>query len=373
MQVTFLDHNATTKLCDEALAKMTKAYKFPLNSASAHSFGKRGYSYVEEARNEIKTLLNGENYDIIFTGSATEASNQVLFKTQPKNLFFCKFEHSAVFECRPAHKNVTEIEALPSGLIDIADLEKKLEKITDGDFLVSVMLANNETGAIQPVKEIAKLVHKKGGLMHCDMVQALQKIDIDIEDLNVDFASISAHKINGPQGVGALLVRKGQNIDPLIHGGKQENYKRAGTTNVAGIAGFGAAAKISKAKGQIYQNEVRKLRDDLESQLKKVAGDDVKFFADGVERLPNTSYIGLKGIDSQTQLINLDLNRICVSAGPACSSGTMHGSKVLLAMNVEPEFASSAIRISLCDETTKDEVDHFIEIWTQFYTKIKEN
>lgn len=371
MQVTFLDHNATTKLCQEALDKMLKAYQAPLNSASAHSYGKRGHFFVEEARKEIKNLINAHSYDLIFTGSATEASNQAISKSTPKNVFFCKFEHSATFECRPKHKNITEIEITKDGLIDIEDLKAKISAITDGDFLVSLMLANNETGAIQPVKEVSKLVHQKGGLFHCDIVQALQKIDIDLEDINADFASISAHKINGPQGVGGLLVRKGLEIEPLIHGGKQENFKRAGTTNVAGIAGFGAAAKISKEKGKKYQGPVKELRDYLEKSLKEIAGDDVKFFCDNVDRLPNTSYIGMKNVDSQIQLINLDLNRICVSAGPACSSGVIQGSKVLNAMKVEKEFASSAIRVSLCDETTKDEVDYFIKVWSDFYYKIK--
>lgn len=373
MQITFFDNNATTKICNEALELMNKVYKFPLNSSSVHKYGKRGYSYVEQARDEVKNLLNAQNYDVIFTGSATEASNQVIFKSEPKTILYSKMEHSAVCECKPEDKKIIEIEVLKNGLIDVEDIKKKIEELNSSDFLVSVMLANNETGAIQPIKEIAKIVHAKGGIMHSDLVQAVGKIDIDIEDLNIDFASISAHKINGPQGVGALLVRKGLNIQPLIHGGGQEGYKRAGTTNVAGIAGFGAAAKISKAKPEIYKTKVKELRDYLEKSLKEIAGDDVEFFASKVERLPNTSYIAMKGVDSQTQLINLDLNRICVSAGPACSSGTQSGSKVLNAMKVSPEFSGSAIRVSFCEENTKEEINDFIKIWEDFYKKTKKN
>jgi cysteine desulfurase len=366
----YLDHNSTTKLAPEALAKMNEVYALPLNASANHTLGRQANKILDDARETLKTLLNAKNYEVIFTGSSTEATNTVMFGCDAKKILFCQFEHSSVYNCRPADKEIIEIEALENGLINIADLEKKLPN--DGNFLVSTMLANNETGAIQPIAEISKLVHQKGGLFHCDVVQAAGKIDVDLEKLNVDFASISAHKINGPQGVGALLIRKGLEIKPLIHGGKQEKSKRAGTSNVAGIAGFGEACKLAAKKISTYEN-VKKLRDFLETEIQKIAGDDVKIFATKVERLPNTSYIAMRNADAQTQLINFDLNKIYVSAGPACSSGTLTESRILKAMNIEPAFSTSAIRVSLNTENTKDEIEKFIKVWEEFFNRTRKN
>ncbi|MBM3580026.1 MAG: cysteine desulfurase [Alphaproteobacteria bacterium] len=357
----FLDYNATTKLAPEVLAKMVEAYQLPLNNSSTHQLGRQARKLVEEAREELQQLLNAQSYEVIFTGSSTEATNTAMFGTDVKKIFFSAIEHSSVYECRPQGKEIVEVKALSNGLIDLADLEKKLP--SDGKFLVCLMLANNETGAIQPVEEVARLVHQKGGLFHCDLVQAVGKIPVDLEKINADFASVSAHKLNGPQGVGALLVRKGLDIKPLIYGGKQEKSKRAGTTNIAGIAGFGMACKLATKS---YES-VKKLRDELESEIKKIGGDDVMIFATDVARLPNTSYIATRNRDAQTQIINFDLNNICVSAGPACSSGTSTESRILKAMGIAPEFSKSAIRVSMSLETTKDELASFITVWRKFY------
>ena len=232
------------------------------------------------------------------------------------------------------------------------------------------MLANSEVGTIQPVAEIAKLTHQKGGLIHCDVVQAAGKIEVDLEKLNVDFATISAHKINGPQGVGALLVRKGINLKPLILGGGQENSKRAGTINTAGIAGFGKACEIAKEKPAKYK-KIQELRDYLEQEIVKIAKDDIKIFGCDVKRLPNTSYLSLAYADAQAQLINFDLNNICVSAGSACSSGSSKASRVLKSIKATPDFIDSAVRVSLSTENTKEEIDKFISVWHEFYKRHK--
>jgi cysteine desulfurase len=369
MQMIYLDYNSTTKLAAEALAKMNEVYQLPLNNSSSHQLGRKATKLVEDARQELKNLINAQNYEVIFTGSSTEATNMLMFGADAKKIIFCEFEHSSVYNCRPENKEIIEVKALKNGLIDIEDFKNKIANL-DGNFLASVMLANNETGAIQPIEEIAKLVHQKGGLLHCDIVQAAGKIAIDLEKLNVDFASISAHKINGPQGVGALLIRKGLDIKPLIHGGKQEKSKRAGTTNIAGISGFGEACKLAAKKISLYEN-VKNLRDFLESEIKKITDEDAMIFSQEIARLPNTSYIATKNADSQTQLINFDLNGICVSAGPACSSGTLTASRILKAMGIEPAFSTSAIRVSLGIENTKDEIEKFIKVWSDFYKKIK--
>lgn len=366
----YFDYNATTKISAEALTKMLEVYQFPLNSSAVHQLGRKGNQFVEEARKELKNLLGARSYEVIFTSSATEATNTLMFGCKVNTILFTAIEHASVYECRPADKKVIEFNVLENGLVDVADLEQKLNTLPDSNFLVSVMLANNETGAIQPIEQISKLVHQKGGLFHCDIVQAVGKFEIDLEKLNVDFASVSAHKLNGPQGVGALLFRKGLDIKPLIYGGKQEKSKRAGTTNVAGIAGFGEACKQAKGKMAAYKN-VKKLRDFLESEIKKIGGSEVRFFADQVERLPNTSYIALRNADSQTQLINFDLNGICVSSGPACSSGAATASRALKAMKVTPDFSASAIRVSLSTDSTKEEVEKFIQVWGDFYQKTK--
>jgi len=368
--IIYFDHNSTTKLAASALAKMNEAYALPLNGSATHYFGRKGGKLVAEARQDLKNFLNAENYEVTFTASGTEATNMVIFGSSVSKILFSKIEHASVFNSRPKNVEIIEIESLPNGVIDVADLEQKLEQITDSNFLVSVMLANNESGALQPVEEISKIAHRKGGLIHTDIVQAVGKIAVDLEKLNVDFASISAHKINGPQGVGALLTRKGLDLKPIIFGGSQEKNKRAGTLNVAGIAGFGEACKLGKEKIATYK-EVEILRNFLESEISKVASNDVKIFATEVARLPNTSYISIKNSDSQTQLINFDLNGICVSAGPACSSGTLKESRILKAMRIGADFSQGAIRVSLGPDNTKEEVERFIKIWTEFYKKTK--
>lgn len=361
----FFDNNSTTRIAPEALAAMLEAYKLPLNSSSNHQLGRQGNKFVEEARAALKKLLNAENYEVIFTSSATEATNTVFFGSDVKKIIFSPIEHSSVYECRPQNKEIIEVKALENGLIDLVDLEKKLP--SDGNFLTSAMLANNETGAIQPVEEISQLTHQKGGLFHCDIVQAVGKIPVDLEKINADFASVSAHKFGGPQGVGALLIRKGLDVKPLILGSKQEKSKRAGTLNVAGIAGFGAACKLATRS---YES-VKKLRDELEEKIQKIAGANVKIFAKEVARLPNTSYIAARNCDAQTQMINFDLNGICVSTGPACSSGSTKESRVLKAMGVAPEFSTSAVRVSLGLENTQSEIEKFISVWQKFYEKNK--
>ena len=366
----YFDCNSTTKLASQALEKMNEAYQLPLNSSAIHNFGRIANKIVEDARSELKNLLNAENYEVIFTSSATEANNTTFFGLDVDLILFSKIEHVSVYNCRPENKKIIEIEVLANGLINFTDLEEKIETASNQKFLVSVMLANNETGAIQEIEKIAKLTHQKGGLIHCDIVQGVGKIEVDLEKLNIDFASVSAHKFNGPQGAAALLMRKGLDIKPLIYGGKQEKSKRSGTLNIAAIAGFGEACKLAKSKISNY-NEVTKLRDFLESEIQEIAGDDVIIFSKSIARLPNTSYIALKNADNQTQLINFDLNGILVSAGAACSSGSLIESRVLKAMQVGSEFSNSAIRVSLGFENNINEVKKFIQVWSEFYKRNK--
>ncbi len=370
MQIIYFDNNATTKIAPQVLVKMNETYQMPLNNSAVHYFGRLATKFIEDARKEVRKLLNAQNYEVIFGSSATEATNTLFQGCNAKKILISQIEHASAYSCRPHEKEVSEIKVLDNGVVDLEDLKLHLEKISDPNFLVSVMFANNETGALQPVEEISKLVHQKGGLFHCDIVQGVGKVPLDLEKINADFASISAHKINGPQGVGALLMRKGLDVKPLIVGGKQEKSKRAGTMNTAGIAGFGEACKITTAKISEYEN-VKKLRALLESEIKKISGDNVKIFCEETPRLPNTCFVALKNCDAQTQLINFDINGICVSAGSACSSGTVAGSRILKSMGVDSAFSTSAIRISLAPENTKEEVDKFIKVWSEFYERTK--
>lgn len=332
MSLINFDNNATTKLCPQALKLMNKAYEKSFNPSANHSLGREAAMIVEDARMNISEALNANNYEIFFTGSGTEANNMALFSD--------KFEEL------------------------IADLDTN-------NFLVSVILVNSESGIIQPIKEIAKLVHQKGGLIHSDMVQACGKIKIDLEDLNVDFATISAHKINGPQGVGCLLARRGFDIKPIIFGGGQESGKRSGTLNVAGIAGFGHC--ITKLDEKITKmTEIAKIRDYIEDEVEKIAGDNVKFFGKEVDRVKNTSFFAIRKGDSQTQLIHFDLNKIMVSGGSACSSGSTKTPKILEAMNVDNDF-KGALRVSLSYDNNIEEAKKFIEVFGKYYEKVSKS
>lgn len=369
VEVINFDNNATTKLCDEALAKMTQVYKYSYNPSAGHALGREASMIVEGARMDISDALNANNYEIFFTAGGTEANNMALFSDDYEEILFCKFEHSAVYNTRPKNAKITEIGVTKDVIIDVEDLKSKIENLQGKNFLVSLMYSNSEAGVIQPLKEVAKLVHQKGGLIHSDLVQSCGKIKVDLEGLNVDFASISSHKINGPQGVGALFVRRGIDIKPIIFGGGQERGKRSGTLNVAGIAGFGYC--MTKLDEKIKKmDEVAKIRDFIEKEIKKMAGDNVKIFGENVDRVKNTSFFALKGADSQTQMIHFDLNGIAISGGSACSSGSTKPSRVVEAINPGDDF-KSAIRVSLCADNTMEEAKKFIEVLKNYYNKIK--
>ncbi len=366
MKRIYFDHNSTTKIKPEVLAKMNEVYQLSLNSSSVHYYGRLANKYVEEARSSLQKLLNADNYRVIFLSGGTEANNLAIFGANYKKILFSAIEHDAVYNARPQNSEIIIIKTNQNGVIDLSDVKEKLAAIEDGNFLLSIMIANNETGAIQPVKEIAKLVHQKGGLIHSDIIQGLGKIAIDLEDLNLDFAAVSAHKIGAAQALGALLVRKNLDIKPMIFGGGQEGGSRSGTLNIGAIAGFGLACNLAKRDLEQFQ-EVADLRNYLEGSLLKIGDGDLLLLSSKAARLPNTSYVATKDIDKQTQLIHFDLNGIMVSTGSACSSGSIKPSRVLQAMAVKKEFLNSAIRVSLNPENTKSEIDQFVDCWSKLY------
>ncbi len=371
-EMIYFDNNATTKINTRALELMNEIYKTPFNNSSTHQLGQIAAKHVNQAKDKIANLLNSQNYQIIFNSGATESNNMALKAFENYHIITCSTEHLSILQ--PAQtQNATIINVDENGLIKLDELETTLKNLDSKNFLVSIMLANNETGVIQPLKEIAKLTHQYGGLIHSDITQGVGKIKIDLEDINIDLASTSSHKINGPQGVGALLTRNGLQINPLMYGGTQEDGKRPGTSNIAGIVGFGESCKIAGEKLEIYQDTAN-LRDYLENQLQKIANDNVTIFSKSIKRLPNTSFFATKNLDNQTLLMTLDLNNIAVSTGSACSSGVVKSSNTLKNMGINEKTAKQAIRVSLGQENNRQEIDKFIEIWQKLYLKkIKNN
>ncbi len=371
----YLDYNATAPTRAEAREAMADALAMHGNPSSVHEEGRRMRAAVEQAREKVAALLGAEPKQVIFTSGGTEANVTAL---APQNVdrdasdrvvcFLSEVEHPSVLAAgRFQLDSVRMIGATQDGVIDTQALKREIERHTErngaGSFMVSLMRANNETGALQPVAEVAALVRKHGGILHCDAVQAAGKVPVDINSLGAHFASLSAHKIGGPHGVGALILGDGMaNLpSPLIVGGGQELRARSGTENVVGIVGFGAAAECA-AKELKKMAELAGLRDHLEAEIARRSPSAV-FFSKNVERLPNTSNFAVPGMKSDTTVIGLDLSGFAVSAGSSCSSGKVEQSHVLLAMQADPEAARCAIRVSLGCQTRQEDIEAFLTAW----------
>ncbi len=337
----YLDNNATAPLRPEAAAAMQEAMGPPANPSSVHGYGRAARMMVEAARAEIAMLAGCRPADLVFTSGGTEANNLAL--SMFDHVITSAVEHDSVLRAVPGAQ-IIGVDA--EGRIDLEALRNAvaaLDEATRSRTLVSVMMANNETGVIQPVDEIVQIAHEAGVQVHSDMVQMLGKQHLDFSGSGLDFASLSAHKIGGPAGVGALLVRPGRAMTSLLRGGGQEQGRRSGTENVIGIAGFGGAAKAAFDDIAHYRR-MASWRDAMETRLLDERGDSTLFGA-GAGRLGNTCCLAVGERSSETMVMALDLAGIAVSAGAACSSGKVHESHVLKAMNAGPD-ASRAIRIS---------------------------
>ena len=362
-QTVYFDHNATTPVRAEVAEAVAGALALTGNASSVHTAGRQARQSVEQAREHIAELVGVSPAQIVFTGSGTEANNLVLRGTDCTHVLASEVEHYSVLAA------ADNIELLPvdgDGVIDVAVLKSRLEDL-DGPALVSVMLANNETGVIEPAAEISRIAKEHGALIHTDAIQAAGKIKVDWVELGVDFISLSAHKIGGPQGIGALVMNEDIPLTSLIRGGGQERSRRAGTENVPGIVGFGAAAKLA-AENLGKANEIGILRDHLELRVKEIAP-GAEVFGESVERLPNTTCLTMLNVTSETQVMKFDLTGIMVSAGSACSSGKVQTSHVLKVMGIVEDVASTAIRVSLGHGNTMDEVEHFVSQWREIYTQ----
>lgn len=364
----YLDWNATTPLRPEARAAMSAAWEIEGNPSSVHAEGRQARRLVEEARAAVADAVGATAQNVVFTSGGTEANALALTPglrrasgPAVERLLVSAIEHASVLSGGrfPPHAIAT-VGVSRSGMLDLDGLRAALKEGPAA--LVSVMLANNETGALQPVAEAAEIVHASGGLLHVDAIQAFGKIPFNINALKADMVTLSAHKIGGPKGVGAVVLAEGLlGFEPLLRGGGQERGHRAGTENVSGIAGFGAAVRAAMDALERDAIRVESLRNRLENSLRQTPG--AVIFSDGVNRLPNTTLFTVPGLKAETAVIGFDLAGIAVSSGSACSSGKVQPSHVLEAMGFGPEMAQGAVRLSLGWSTSAEDIDCCLEAW----------
>jgi cysteine desulfurase len=354
---TYLDHNATSPLRPEVKQAMLAAMDLYGNASSVHGEGRKAHKLMDDARETLAFNLGCLPQMITFTSSGTEANHLALRGVTVDRILVSAIEHPCVLAAAKASGKPVEIIPVDDqGRVDL-DVFKKM--LVGPKALVSVMLANNETGVIQDINEIMELTHKTGHLLHVDAVQAFGKMPVNFGVLGVDMLTVAAHKVGGPKGVGALVIRDGLVVEPLLQGGGQELRRRAGTENIVAIAGFGALAALEKI-------ECGDLTDLLEVGL-----EDSTIFSNNRARLSNTTCFAMSGMTAETALMNFDLEGIAVSSGSACSSGKVGRSHVLDAMGVAPEISASAIRVSLGWNTTREDITHFIAVWRKLNQRSK--
>jgi len=360
----YLDWNATAPILPEVQAAMASALAHCGNASSVHRWGRAARQAIEEARRDVAALAGAEPDEIIFTSGGSEA-NHLALRGFAGPVIASAIEHDSVRGARP---DAAILPVLADGSADLAALDRMLGSEAP-PVLVSLMLANNETGAIQDVAAAARIAHAHGALLHTDAVQAAGKLALDRRALGADLMTLSAHKIGGPQGVGALVASPDLPLAPLIAGGGQERGRRAGTENFAGIVGFGVAARAALSL-RAHGPAIVALRDQAARRLCAIAP-GAAVFAAGVARLPNTLCIAMPGVPAATQVMALDLAGVMVSAGAACSSGKLRPSPVLAAMGVPEAVADCAIRISLGWSTTAADLDHLVEAWGALYARTR--
>jgi len=370
----YFDNNATTPLAAEALEAMLPYYKeFYANPSSIHSAGRKARDAINLAREQVASLVHAHSSQIIFTSGGTEANNLAIAGSvsgmELDDIGVSPIEHPSVRDVVRSLKSrcsVTELKVSQQGVVS----EESINKFIDGkhNFLLSVMLANNETGAVQPVANFADKVRAVGGIIHSDVVQALGKLDVNFETLGVHLMTLSGHKIYGPKGVGAVVYDKAIDLRPILLGGGQEKKLRSGTENVAAIVGFGVAAELAKKRLNESYKHLLELREKFETQLKDIPG--IVLFAEDADRLPNTTFFSLKGIDGETLLMQLDMQGIEVASGSACGSTNLQPSHVLSAMGIDEVTAMGAVRVSFGLQNTAREVDVLIDFLKQL-TSIK--
>jgi len=360
----YLDHNATSPLRAQARDGVIAALDLVGNPSSVHQLGRQALRVLEDAREQVRAAINApKTAQVIFTSGGTEANTLALSGTDALRVLVGATEHASVLAARPDLECIT-VDA--QGRVDLGHLQSMLSE-GDGHAVVSVMMANNETGALQNIEDIVHLAHRFGARVHTDAVQAFGKVAVDFLALGVDMLSVSAHKIGGPLGVGALIATQDVQLTPVNRGGGQEGGLRGGTQNVSGIAGFGIAAKLA-ASDLADMTHIKVLRNQLESGVKEIASDAI-VLAETVDRLPNTSFIVMPGVLSETQVMAFDLAGICVSSGSACGSGKSKTSSVLVAMKVPEDIAKTALRVSLGPNNTVADIESFLSVYKDLYVR----
>ena len=381
MKQIYLDYNATSPVRPEVLEVMLPFYKEQFgNPSSVHWAGRAVSGAVEQAREQVAAAINASPAEIVFVSCGSEGDNMAIkgslaaLKDKGNHIITTAVEHPAVLEtCEFLEKNGYDVTYLPvdrDGLLDLADLEAA---ITDRTVLISVMWANNETGNIFPIEEIGAIARKHQIRFHTDAVQAVGKLDIDVQQANIDLLVLSGHKVGAPKGVGAVYIRRGTRMVPFIHGGHQERGRRAGTHNVPGIVGLGKACEVATAERKAYYERVRALRDKLENGLLQQVPDiKLNGAPDRDQRLPNTLNVSFAYIEGESLLLNLDMYGIAASSGSACTSGSLEPSHVMGAMCDEVTLAHSSTRFSLGPETTEEEIDYLLEVLPATVQRLRE-
>jgi cysteine desulfurase len=361
--VIYLDYNATAPLKPTARGAMVDWLGRVGNASSVHGYGRAARQAIEAARISVSSMVGAEPAQVVFTSSGTEANNLALRGFPGRMVLASAVEHPSVLRLA-----ATEIPVDRHGRLHLGELDRILVT-ADRPCLLSLMLANNETGVIQPVADATRIAHDHGALVHCDAVQAPGRVGLSMEELGVDLMSLSAHKLGGAQGVGALVLRPGVELNPLLIGGGQESGRRAGTENVAAVAAFGVA--VLEMDGDLARvDRLGALRDRLEHDIVAIAP-EVVVFGQAVARLPNTSCLAMPGVSAEIQLMSFDLAGIAISAGSACSSGKIGASHVLAAMGVAPDLARQAIRVSLGASTDDAAIDRFVQVWSDLYHRTR--
>ena len=375
----YMDNAATTKLSPDVLnAMMPYLTDIYGNASSVHAFGREAREGVEHARNQVAAAINASPDEIFFTAGGTESDNMAIkgvahkYAKKGKHIITTAIEHHAVLHtCEALEKEGYEVTYLPVDEDGLISVEQVKAAMRDDTLLVTVMFANNEVGTIEPIAEIGALCRERNVLFHTDAVQAVCHIPIDVRAMNIDLMSISAHKFHGPKGIGALYCRKGIVLEPVIVGGAQERKRRAGTENVAGIVGLGAAIERAHKNMSADMVRVSALRDKLISGILKNIP-HVKLNGHPTQRLPQNVNFSIRYIEGESILLMLDINGIAASSGSACTSGSLDPSHVLLAMGIPHEIAHGSLRLTLSDMTTDEEVDYVLETLTKTVKRLRD-
>ena len=379
MERIYLDHNATTPVLPEVMEAMLPYFSGMYgNASSIHHYGQQARAGVERAREQVAALVNCRPSEVVFTSGGTESDNMAIFgavhaaEKARKHVVSTTIEHHAVLNaCQELERQGVEVTYVPVSPAGLVDPEKVIQALRPETMLVTVMLANNEIGTLQPVAEIARQARERGVLVHTDAVQAVGKIPLDVSALGVDLLSLSGHKIYAPKGVGALYVRRNTRLRPQSYGGHHERDRRAGTENVAGIVALGRAAELALACLATEPARLAALRDRLERGILEKVGEAGRN-GDPERRVPNTANLHFSHLESEALVIALDLKGVSCSAGAACSSGAVEPSHVLTAIGLRPELARASLRFSLGRQSTEADVDRVLEVLPAAVARLRE-